>query len=371
MAFKGVGIGFFSGDTRKLQEDLKVLRPTIFCAIPRILQRFKDEITKQLDHLHGVKKTLADYAIKTKLDRLQEGSYTHPLYDRLVFSKMKEALGGRVKIMLVGGAPLPVELGRFLKVAFACPIIEGYGLTESCGCGFLQRVEDTKTGRCGGPVPNVEIKLADVPEMGYTSDSVDESGAHTPRGEILIKGPTVFKRYYKNEKKTKEDLDEHGWFHSGDIGQMNPDGSFSIVDRKKNIFKLSQGEYIAPEKIESSYSSCPYISEIFVHGDSNESFLVAVAVPDQKALEEVKSKTGVTGDREQLCQDEKVKEFILSELVKTGKEKGLQGFEQIKKIHLEPESFSKFDLVTPTLKVKRQEAKQKYKDIFKKLYSEK
>jgi len=368
---KGGAIGFFSGDIRKLKSDITKLKPTLFCAIPRILQRFKDEISKKIGELYGVQKILTDHAVKSKLDSLEDaGSYTHPIYDRLIFSKMREALGGRVKAIFSGGAPLPADLGKFLKVAFACPIIEGYGLTETCGCGFLQRAEDTKTGRCGGPVPCVEITLIDVPEMKYTNQDRDEKGAPTPRGEICIKGPIVFQRYYKQPEKTKEDLDEQGWFHTGDIGQMNPDGSFSIVDRKKNIFKLAQGEYVAPEKIENIYISSDYISEAFVYGDSHESYLVAIIVPEEKALEKVKSQLGVEAGLEELCNNEKVKEFILNEAVKTGKAKGLQGFEQIKKIYLEPKAFAEQGLSTPSMKIKRQEAKEKYKEILKKLYSD-
>jgi long-chain acyl-CoA synthetase len=253
MCFKGCAIGFYNGDPFKLDQDLLALRPTIFTAVPRILNRFYDKIKKKLDELHGIKKDLAEKAIQTKMENLRAGEgYTHFIYDRLVFSSMKAAIGGRVKVILSGGAPLSHEIGEFLKICFCCPIVEGYGLTETAACGTMQIPLDWESSKVGGVVPCVEIKLVEIPEMNYLlSDKTD--GEVCPRGEFCIRGTTVFKGYYKDDKETQAVLDVDGWLHTGDVGRINKDGSLSIIDRKKNIFKLAQGEYIAPDKIENIY----------------------------------------------------------------------------------------------------------------------
>lgn len=370
MVSKGIAIGFFGGDIMKLKEDLQQLRPTIMCAVPRMLNRFHDVIKNGLQAAEGIKKSLAERAINTKRENLHDGgSYTHAFYDKLVFSKMRAALGGRVKIMLCGGAPLSPEIGEFLKIVFCCPIVEGYGLTETCACTTIQRPEDAKSGNVGGPLPNVEIKLVDVPEMKYTTKDKDEAGRPIPRGELCVRGGSVFKGYYKNHKETAEVLEKDGWFHTGDIVRLNPDGSFTIIDRKKNIFKLAQGEYVAPEKVENIYVTSKYVNEAFVYGDSTKGHLVGIMVPDKDNIMPLAQQLGVTGTFEQLCNEKKIVDAVLADLVKIGKERGLFTFEQVKIIHLEPVSFVLLDLCTPSMKLKRAPARDYYKDTIAKLYA--
>lgn len=259
MVMKGAQIGYFAGDVQKLKEDIALLRPTIFISVPRLYNRFYDAIKKKIDDLEGMKAKIANWGLDAKMARLAEtGDPTHPVYDKLVFNKFKEAFGGRVKFLLTGSAPISKDVVNFLKVVFCCPMYEGYGQTESCAASTLTYSIDSEAGHVGGPVPYAEMKLVDIPAMNYlTTDTKDEKPY--PRGEICFKGSNNFVGYFKNPEKTAEALDENGWLHTGDIGALLPNGALKIIDRKKNIFKLAQGEYIAPDKLENGYGTIDVI----------------------------------------------------------------------------------------------------------------
>lgn len=216
-------------------------------------------------------------------------------------------------------------------------------------------------GHVGVPLACNHVKLEDVPDMNYFSVNNE--------GEICIKGTNVFKGYLKDPEKTEEALDKDGWLHTGDIGRWLPNGTLKIIDRKKNIFKLAQGEYIAPEKIENIYIRSRAVLQIFVHGESLRSSLVAVVVPDPEALPSFAAKIGVKGSFEELCQNQVVKEAILEDLLKIGKESGLKSFEQVKSIFLHTEQFSiENGLLTPTLKAKRAELSKYFQSQINSLY---
>jgi len=159
-------------------------------------------------------------------------------------------------------------------------MLEGYGSTESTAASIMSSSFDGKANNPGGPFCCVELKLVDVPEMGYGHNDKNAEGNLEPRGEICLRGPAVFDGYYKDPEKTAEALDNDGWLHMGDIGVILHDtGALKIIDRKKNIFKLAIGEYIAAEKIENIYTRCKYVAEVFVYGDSLQHYLVAIVVP--------------------------------------------------------------------------------------------
>lgn len=176
--------------------------------------------------------------------------------------------------MVTGSAPIDPKVLDFLKISFSCPVFEAYGLTETSAAATCTWVEDPLTGHVGGPLTCIKARLLDVPEMQYTSADLPY-----PRGELCIKGPSVTCGYYKRPDKTAEAFDSQGWFKTGDIAMVYPNGSIRIIDRSKNIFKLSQGEYIAPEKIENVFALSPYIAQSMVYGDSLRSCCVAVIVP--------------------------------------------------------------------------------------------
>jgi len=180
--------------------------------------------------------------------------------------------------MITGSAPISKDVLDFLKICFCCPIAEGYGMTETSAGSVLTVAGDPLSGHVGGPVANVKIRLKDIPEMNYLSSN------NPPEGEVCFWGPSVMKGYFKNPEKTAETIVD-GWLYSGDVGRVHPNGSIQIIDRAKNIFKLSQGEYLAPEKLENVYVQSPWIVQAWVYGDSLRDFclLFAVVDPDKAA----------------------------------------------------------------------------------------
>jgi len=200
--------------------------------------------------------------------------------------------------------------------------------------------------------------------MGYTSEDKP-----FPRGEICIRGGSVSSGYFKNKEKTDEVFDSEGWFHTGDIGRINEDGTLSIIDRAKNIFKLSQGEYVAPEYLETVYTRSTFVAQCFIYGDSLQPFLIAIVIPDEEVLKTWAKKNSVEGDLKDLIKNPQVKKVILEDMIHVAKEAKLNGFEVIKNIHLDTELWSSDNgILTPTLKLKIPECKNKYSTVINTLY---
>ncbi|CAM9816007.1 unnamed protein product [Chrysoparadoxa australica] len=370
-------VGFYQGDTLKITADLAALRPTIFPSVPRLLNRVYDKIIAGAT-ASPVKKFLFETALATKTANLyNHGKLTHPLWDTIVFSKVKKKVGlDRCRVIITGSAPISAHVMDFLRVAFGVYVIEGYGQSENACAGTLTAFEDFTSGHVGGPWPSTEIKLVDVPDMGYlsTDTSHEVSEGHVidclGRGEICFRGPSVFKGYFKDPVKTAETIDAEKWCHTGDIGIWLTTGQLKIVDRKKNMFKLSQGEYVAAEKIENVYNACDLVAQSFVYGDSLKSCLVAIVVPDFEVRWDEMGWFGSIGtSHKELCESKEVRELFLKEMREKGKEAKLKGFEQTKAVHLSPELFSvDNDLLTPTFKLKRHQAKLKFKKEIDTLY---
>jgi len=251
-------------------------------------------------------------------------------------------------------------------VCFGCPVLQGYGLTETCAGATIGMLEDTTVGHCGTPLWCCEIKLVDVPEMEYLSTQ------NPPRGEVVIRGGHVSAGYYKDEKKTAEDF-RNGWFYSGDIGQWNENGTLSIIDRKKNIFKLSQGEYIAAEKLEGVFKQSKFVGQIWVHGDSTKPTLIAFIAPDPEYVAQWGAQNGLSQDdlkdRSKYVNNKQLTAAVLKDITDVGKAAKLRGFEFVKGIKLLPEDFSvENDLLTPTFKLKRPQLKKKFAADIDQLY---
>ncbi|ORY97924.1 hypothetical protein BCR43DRAFT_457153 [Syncephalastrum racemosum] len=368
---RGSRIGYFSGDITQILDDLQYLKPTIFPSVPRLLNRVYASIVQKTVEAPGVKGAIARRAVATKLANLNAGKgNTHPVWDRIIFNKVRQALGGRVRFIVTGSAPIGPDVMQFLRIALCCDMREGYGATETSASSTIHNENEYRAGHIGVPFACNELKLVDVPEMNYFSTDP------FPRGELCIRGPNVFMGYYKDEEKTREALDEEGWYHSGDIATLNEFGCFVIIDRKKNIFKLAQGEYIAPEKIENVYAKDPIVAQIFLHGDSLQNSLVAIIVPDPDALNAlVASKLPAIAAKklsyQELCKNADVNKAVLDQLTRVGKKAQLRGFEFAKAIYLESNPFSiENEILTPTLKVKRPQAKAYYETQIAALYEQ-
>lgn len=363
----GTAVGFYQGDNLKLMDDLAALRPTIFPSVPRLYNRIYDGITNAVKNSGVLKERLFRAAYNSKKQAIMNGRTPSPMWDRLVFNKIKEKLGGRVRFMASGASPLSPDVMDFLKVCFGCQVAEGYGMTETSCIISCMDEGDNLSGHVGSPNPACEIKLVDVPEMNYTS----EDQPH-PRGEICVRGPIIFRGYYKDEIQTREVIDEDGWLHTGDIGLWLPGGRLKIIDRKKNIFKLAQGEYIAPEKIENVYAKCKFVAQCFIYGDSLNSSLVAVVAVDPDVLRDWAATEGIKYDNlAQLCNDPRTRNAVLADMDNAGREAQLRGFEFARAVTLVPEPFTlENGLLTPTFKIKRPQAKEYFADTISKMYTE-
>ena len=375
----GVPIGIYNGNAKLLVEDIQILKPTALCAVPKIFLRIYDAIKSKVNSLSNIKQKLFNQAIKIKMkDYMNTGLYKNILLDYLVFREVRKTLGGRLRFMLVGSAPIEGYILNFLRCALSVEIMEGYGQTEDVAGALLSNTCDPITGQLGGPGYWSEIKLVDQPELGYTSKNVDpDTGKPRPSGELCVRGPTLFKGYFKDEEKTKETVDKDGWLHSGDIAMIIPEhgNCFKIVDRVKNIFKLQQGEYVSPEKIENIYSNCKYIEQIFVTGNSLKSYLVCIIYPKFGDVIEFLKNKGIEGVNKDNCknyfENEELKNDIINIMDKFGREKNLMGFELPKKVYLVKEPFSiENEIMTPTMKLRRHFAKKFFEKEINKLYSD-
>ncbi|KAF9618110.1 hypothetical protein IFM89_000069 [Coptis chinensis] len=355
-------------DVRYLMEDLQELKPTMFSWGSPDFDRIYTGTQEKISAGGTLKKIMYQYAYNYKLKNLEAGlkqEEAAPLFDKLVFNKIKQVLGGRVRIIISGAAPLSTHVEEFLRVTSCSILSQGYGLTESCGGCFTSIANVfSMIGTVGVPGLTIEARLESVPEMGYDALST------VPRGEICLRGKTLFTGYHKRPDLTEEVVVD-GWFHTGDIGEWQANGVMKIIDRRKNIFKLSQGEYVAVEKLENTFGQCPLITAIWVYGNSFESFLVAVVVPDRKALDDWAAAHHENGEFRSMCENPKARKYILDELNSTGQKQKIKGFEMLRAVHLEPIPFDfERDLITPTFKLKRPQLLKYYKDRIDQLYSE-
>ncbi|KAI2798292.1 hypothetical protein BLOT_013411 [Blomia tropicalis] len=356
---------YYSGDIQQLATEIKLIQPTMLLAVPRLLNRIHDAIYNKVRG-NIIKKYLLRLAYQSKRRDLKRRIIrTDTIWDMLVFNKVRASLGGRVRLICVGSAPLSHNVLDFLRCALGCVISEGYGQTECVGPCTATLMGEYTTGHIGPPMASFIVKLVDFADMGYY--------AADRKGEILVKGPVVFKGYYKMPEKTAETLDSDGWLRTGDIGEWTDNGTLKLIDRKKNIFKLSQGEYIAPEKIENTLINSRYVMQIFVYGESLKSSLVAIVIPNTPYIGtltnvkfrqlELNSKTGLNHPT--------LKEAIIDDFKRIGKRTGLKSFELPKNIYVHPDPFTiEQGLLTPTLKSKRNEIVKHFRTEIDALYNQ-
>jgi long-chain acyl-CoA synthetase len=347
----GVSINYCASFDQ-LASHLQEVKPTIMTAVPRLFEQVYHKIVKKGKAAGGWKTRLFEWALDvgqeywTAKDTHEKVSASlaakHTLANRLVFSKWRDGVGGSLRFFVSGGAPLSKKLSYAFWAA-GIPILQGYGMTEAC-IVCANRPEDNKVGSIGRPFDGIEMKIAEKD------------------GEILIRGNNVMQGYYHNPQETAKVLDAEGYYHTGDVGYRDSDGHFYITDRLKDLFKLSNGKYVAPLQVESLLKQSPIISQPVVVGSGRKQ-VGALIVPDWDALKEALKEDGikVEGSREELCENSYVIKRVQRDAVDLTRE--LSDYERVKRVYLLPREFSidKGEM-TPTLKIKRGVIDEKYEE---------
>lgn len=352
--YYGVSV-YFGESIEKISDNLKEVRPTVITAVPRLLEKVYDKIYAKGSELTGIKKKLFFWAIDLGLRYEPNGAngfwyeFQLKIARKLIFSKWKEGLGGRLELMVSGSAALQTRLARVFAAA-EIPVMEGYGLSETSPVIAVndQRNKGFKIGTVGKVIRNVEVKIAQD-------------------GEILCKGPNVMIGYYKDPEKTAEALQD-GYFHTGDIGEVDSEGFLKITDRKKEMFKTSGGKYIAPQLIENAMKQSRFIEQIMVVGDG-EKMPAAFIQPNFEFVKEWAKihKVALGSTNEEIVKNEQVVKRIDEEIEGINEKFG--HWEKIKRFELTPDVWSiDGGHLTPTLKLKRKVIREIYKNLYDKIY---
>ena len=356
MLYKGVTIAY-AESFEKLADNMLEVRPTVMLSVPRLYEKIYARVLEKVAADSPLRQRIFHWGVgvgkrmfKHRVDGTEPPLALRLQYavaDALVFKKIRARTGGRLRIFVSGGAPLGREINVFFGAA-GVPILEGYGLTETSPVISVNLENANKPGSVGRPLPGIEVKIA-------------------PDGEILTRGPHVMKGYYKKPEATAEAIDKDGWFHTGDIGVLDPQGYLIITDRKKDILVTSGGKNIAPQPIENLLKANTLFTEVVMIGNQRH-FPAALVVPNFEQLEKwAKQKDLPFASREELIAKPEVVELYLRAIKDASAE--LAQFEKIKKITLLPREFSlESGELTPTLKVKRRFVEQKYKDVIDRMY---
>ncbi len=351
----GVSI-YFQESLEDLGDRIREVRPDVFTAVPRLLEKIYDKIIAKGEALTGIKRWLFFWALDLGFRYDVRGkswwyNVQLSIARKLIFSKWIEALGGRVRVIASGSAALQERLARVFNAA-GVPVMEGYGLTESSPVISVNdlRNDGLRFGTVGRPIPGVQVRIAED-------------------GEILAKGPNIMQGYYMEPELTRETIDADGWLHTGDIGEINSEGFLRITDRKKEIFKTSGGKYVAPQVLENRLKASRFIEQAMVIGE-NRKFPAALIVPDFAFLKDYCALKNIPFEsREQVIKDQRVRDRIFREVKEANAEIGQ--WEQVKKIALLPAELT-IDAgdLTPSLKLKRKPIMAKYAALVEGIYSE-
>lgn len=349
----------YAESIQKVRDNLQEVKPHVFAAVPRLFEKMKAAILENVASSSSGKQKIFKWALKVAEDRLPYRvrnesmpmvlGWKSAIGDKLVFKKIHERLGGRVRFVLSGGAPLSSELAAFF-IGAGVEIFEGYGLTETSPVISINTFEWRKIGTVGRVVPGVEVKIAED-------------------GEILSRGPHIMKGYFNNPEATAQVIDSDGWFHTGDIGELDSEGFLKITDRKKDLIINAYGKNIAPQPLENLLKSSPYIGTPVLIGDRRK-YIAALIIPNFEKLERDARGLGVNfSTREELVSDPKVQTLMQGEIDRFNK--NLDRQEKIRKFTLLPEDFTiETGEITPSLKVKRKVVDQKYKELIDAMYAE-
>jgi long-chain acyl-CoA synthetase len=360
MLLEGANVGFtiaLLGDPLRVGEAVLQVRPTVFPSVPRVFEKVYAAVNARFDEASGLKRRLVDWAlpIGREVSRLErEGkpipgglAAKHRIADRLVFSKVRERLGGRLRLPISGGAPLAKDIAEFFD-AIGIRILEGYGLTECTTASNFNRPEKYRFGTVGPPLPGFEVKTADD-------------------GEVLIRSETVFKGYFKDPDATAEVLLPDGWLRTGDIGEIDEDGFLTITDRKKDILITAGGKNVAPQNLENDLKLSRYVSQALIVGDRRP-YVAALITLDEAEIGQWGADRGIEGDVATLSQDERVRELVQG--IVDGVNRDRSRYEQIKRFTIVPRDFTmEHGEVTPTLKLRRRTVTEHFSKEIEDLYA--
>ncbi|WP_381565033.1 AMP-dependent synthetase/ligase [Streptomyces eurythermus] len=353
------------GRADKIIENLPVVRPTYMAAVPRIFEKVYNGVAAKAREGGAAKykvfqwaaEVAREYAKVTQDNFRRTGvasapfglAAKHKVADTLVYSKLREAFGGRLRACVSGASALAPEIGYFFAGA-GIHILEGYGLTETSAASFVNPGEAYRTGTVGKPLPGTEVRIADD-------------------GEILLRGPGIMQGYHQQPEKTAEVLESDGWFHTGDIGELSPDGYLRITDRKKDLIKTSGGKYVAPAEIEGQFKAvCPYVSNILVHG-ADRNYCTALIALDEPAILQWAKENGLEGrSYAEVVAAPQTVEMVDGYVRQLNA--GLQRWQTIKKFRLLPRDLDvEHGEITPSLKLKRPVVERAYRDLIDEMYA--
>lgn len=350
---------------RNCKGDLSTYQPTVLFGVPGVWETIRKGVVGELDKKGWLLQKVVYASLELKKRNIP---ILGSVADNLILSKLRVPTGGNVKWGINGGAAISHKTQEFLSVTMM-PLMQAYGMTESCGMCAILPPELHQYGVAGLPVPSVEIKLLDVPDMDYTSKK------NPPQGEVCVRGPSLMKGYYK-----RPDLNEDpniftadGWFRTGDIGQWNADGTLSVIDRLKNLIKLQSGEYIALEKLEAVYKSTDMISNLCIYASQDADQPIGIVVPHEKNLRHALQSNGKASladkSNEDLCSDEEVKKFILKACNDLARQNKFKQAEMFVTIIISAEEWTpESGLLTAAQKVNRGAVSKKFKEEIKVAY---
>ncbi|MEU0003355.1 AMP-dependent synthetase/ligase [Streptomyces sp. NPDC006314] len=353
------------GRVDKIITNLPVVQPTYMAAVPRIFEKVYNGVVAKAREGGGAKYKIFQWAAEVAREyaKVSQDNFRrtgtaavpfglaakHKVADTLVYGKLREAFGGRLRACVSGASALAPEIGYFFAGA-GIHILEGYGLTESSAASFVNPGEAYRTGTVGKPLPGTEVRIADD-------------------GEILLRGPGIMEGYHKLPEKTAEVLESDGWFHTGDIGELSPDGYLRITDRKKDLIKTSGGKYVAPAEVEGQFKAvCPYVSNILVHG-ADRNYCTALIALDELAIQDWAKDNGLAGKSyAEIVAAPQTVELVGGYVQQLNA--GLQRWQTIKKFRLLPRDLDvEHGEITPSLKLKRPVVEREYKHLIDEMYA--
>ncbi|KAG5667342.1 hypothetical protein PVAND_015325 [Polypedilum vanderplanki] len=346
--------------------DARVLKPTVMTSVPLLLDRIVKGIRDKVNSGPAIRRALFGFCYKYKNKWMQKG-YSTPIVDAIVFKKVAAIIGGKMRAMISGGAPLSPETHNTIRICLCVNMRQGFGCTETTAGGPVMDTEDMSVGRSGCPATTSHVRLVNWEEGNYYV-----TNRPNPQGELIIGGENVTDGYFKMPEETKAaffEEDGRRWFKTGDVAEIHKDGSIKIIDRKKDLVKLQHGEYLSLGRIESELKTCQVVENICIYAESTKTYCIALVQPSEKGLSDLAASIGIKESFEQLCRNKEVIKAVTKCIADYGKRRGLNKFEIPTKISLCEDLWTPDSgLVTAAFKIKRKEILEKYKNDIKRLY---